>query len=66
MGRELNGYAQSLEENHELQKEIENKIQLTFDFLRKYRLKPDELESASKIWQERVLLLNNILGRIWY
>ena len=62
MRRELNGYAQSLEENHELQKEIENKIQLTFDFLRKYRLKPDELESASKIWQERVLLLNNILG----
>ena len=62
MGRELNGYAQSLEENHELQKEIENKIQLTFDFLRKYRLKPDELESASKIWQERILLLNNILG----
>ena len=62
MRRELNGYAQSLEENHELQKEIENKIQLTFDFLRKYRLKPDELESASKAWQERVLLLNNILG----
>ena len=62
MRRELNRYAQSLEENHELQKEIENKIQLTFDFLRKYRLKPDELESASKAWQERVLLLNNILG----
>lgn len=62
MARELNSYAQSLEENHELQKEIENKIQLTFDFLRKYRLKPDELEDASKLWQERIILLNNILG----
>ena len=62
MARELNRYAQSLEENHELQKEIEKKIQLTFDFLRKYRLKPDELEDASKLWQERIALLNNILG----
>jgi DNA repair protein RecN (Recombination protein N) len=62
MARELNRYAQSLEENHELQKEIEKKIQLTFDFLRKYRLKPDELEDASKLWQERITLLNNILG----
>jgi len=62
MSRELNRYAQSLDDNYELQKEIENKIQLTFDFLRKYRLKPDELEGASKLWQERIALLNEILG----
>jgi DNA repair protein RecN (Recombination protein N) len=62
MGRELTRYAQSLEDNHELQKEIEDKIQLTFDFLRKYRLKPDELEEASQLWQERITLLSQILG----
>ena len=62
MGRELTRYAQSLEDNHELQKEIESKIQLTFDFLRKYRLKPDELEDADKLWQERITFLSHILG----
>jgi len=62
MGRELTRYAQSLEDNHELQKEIEDKIQLTFDFLRKYRLNPDELENAGQLWQERITLLSQILG----
>ena len=62
MSRELTRYAQSLDENHELQKEIEDKIQLTFDFLRKYRLNPDELEGASQLWQERITLLSQILG----
>jgi len=62
MSRELTRYAQSLEDNHELQKEIEDKIQLTFDFLRKYRLNPDELEEASQLWQERITHLSQILG----
>ena len=62
IGRELNRYAQSLEDNYELQKEVENKIQLTFDFLRKYRLKPDELEAASQLWEERITLLSEMLG----
>ena len=62
MSRELTRYAQSLDENHELQKEIEDKIQLTFDFLRKYRLNPDELEEASQLWQERITHLSQILG----
>jgi DNA repair protein RecN (Recombination protein N) len=62
MGRELTRYAQSLEDNYELQKEIEDKIQLTFDFLRKYRLNPDELVEASQLWQERIIHLSEILG----
>ena len=62
MARELSRYAQSLDDNHELQKEIENKIQLTFNFLRKYRLKPDDLDDSSKLWQKRAEHLNNILG----
>ena len=62
MGRELTRYAQSLEDNYELQKEIEDKIQLTFDFLRKYRLNPDELMEASQLWQERIIHLSEILG----
>ena len=62
MGRELTRYAQSLDDNYELQKEIEDKIQLTFDFLRKYRLNPDELVEASQLWQERIIHLSEILG----
>ncbi len=62
MSRELTRYAQSLEDNHELQKEIEDKIQLTFNFLRKFRLNPDELEDAGQLWQERITLLSQILG----
>ena len=44
--RELNHYLHTLEINEELKNEVESKIQNTFDFCRKYRLKPEELEEA--------------------
>jgi len=62
MGRELSRYARSLEDNYDLQKEIENRIQSTFDFLRKYRLKPIDLEGVGDVWEKRIDFLTEMLG----
>ena len=45
--RELNHYLHTLEINEELKNEVESKIQDTYDFCRKYRVKPEELDSLS-------------------
>lgn len=62
LSRELNRYMQSLDINEDLQHEIELKIQSVFDYCRKYRLKPEEIESLSQEWQKKIDTLNNLLS----
>ena len=59
--RELNHYLQNLEINEDLKKEVEFKIQATFNFCRKYRIKPEDLENLSDEWQSRYELLAKLL-----
>ncbi len=59
--RELNHYLHSLEVNEELKNEVESKIQATFEFCRKYRIKPEELDDMSSEWQARYDLLVKLL-----
>jgi DNA repair protein RecN (Recombination protein N) len=59
--RELNHYLHTLEINEELKNEVESKIQDTYDFCRKYRVKPEELDSLSNDWQVRYDLLVKLI-----
>jgi len=59
--RELNHYLHKLEINEELKNEVESKIQDTYDFCRKYRVKPEELDSLSNDWQVRYNLLVKLI-----
>jgi len=61
LSRELNSYLHSLETNEGLQDEIEIKIQSVFDFCRKYRTKPIELEAQGQEWHHRLEKLNILL-----
>jgi len=58
---ELNHYLHKLEINEELKNEVESKIQDTYDFCRKYRVKPEELDSLSDDWQVRYDLLVKLI-----
>ncbi|MDC6484546.1 DNA repair protein RecN [Methylophilaceae bacterium] len=55
--RELTHYLDTLEINENLKKEVESKIQDTYNFCRKYRVKPEELDSLSDDWHNRYDLL---------
>ena len=59
--RELNHYLHTLEINEELKNEVESKIQDTYDFCRKYRVKPEDLDSLSNDWQVRYDLLVKLI-----
>ena len=59
--RELNHYLHTLEINEELKNEVESRIQDTYDFCRKYRVKPEELDSLSNDWQVRYDLLVKLI-----
>ena len=59
--RELNHYLHTLEINEELKNEVESKIQDTYDFCRKYRVKPEELDSLSNDWKVRYDLLVKLI-----
>jgi len=59
--RELNQYLHTLEINEELKNEVESKIQDTYNFCRKYRVKPEELDSLSNDWQVRYDLLVKLI-----
>ena len=61
LSRELNHYLHTLEVNEDLQKEVEFKIQATFEFCRKYRVKPEELDTISSEWSARYILLTKLL-----
>jgi len=59
--RELNHYLHALDVNEELKNEVESKIQDTYEFCRKYRVKPEELDSLSNDWQVRYDLLVKLI-----
>ena len=59
--RELNHYLHTLEINEDLKNEVESKIQDTYEFCRKYRIKPEELDSLSNDWQVRYDLLLKLI-----
>ena len=59
--RELNHYLHKLEINEALKNEVESKIQDTYDFCRKYRVKPEDLDSLSNDWQVRYDLLVKLI-----
>ena len=59
--RELNHYLHALDMNEELKNEVESKIQDTYEFCRKYRVKPEELDSLSNDWQVRYDLLLKLI-----
>ena len=63
--RELNHYLQNLEINEDLKKDVEFKIQATFNFCRKYRVKPEDLENLSDEWQSRYELLTKLLDETY-
>lgn len=59
--RELNHYLHTLEINEDLKNEVESKIQATFDFCRKYRIKPEDLDELSAEWLKRYDYLVKLL-----
>ena len=61
--RELSHYLHTLEIDDELKNEVEAKIQDTYDFCRKYRVKPEELDSLSSDWQNRYDLLVKLIDK---
>ena len=61
--RELNQYLHTLDLNEDLKNQVEAKIQDTFEFCRKYRVKPEELDSVSSDWQDRYNLLEKLIDK---
>jgi len=62
LSRELTSYLQNIEIDDSLQQAIEDKIQSIFNFCRKYNIKPENLESESEIWLQRLDELKIMLG----
>lgn len=62
LSRELTSYLQNIEIDDSLQQAIEDKIQSIFNFCRKYNIKPENLESESEIWLQRLDELKTMLG----
>ena len=62
LSRELTSYLQNIEIDDSLQQGIEDKIQSIFNFCRKYNIKPENLESESEIWLQRLDELKTMLG----
>tara|TARA_B100000787_G_scaffold101751_1_gene75215 strand:+ start:1822 stop:3477 length:1656 start_codon:yes stop_codon:yes gene_type:complete len=61
--RELDQYLHKLDLNEELKSKVESQIQDTFEFCRKYRVKPEELDSMSINWQDRYDLLEKLIDK---
>lgn len=62
LSRELTNYLQNIDLDENLQKNVEDKIQSIFSFCRKYNVKPEDLESESETWLQRVDTLKIMLG----
>jgi len=62
LSRELTSYLQNIEIDDSLQQGVEDKIQSIFNFCRKYNIKPENLESESEIWLQRLDELKTMLG----
>ena len=50
----LTNYLQNVDIDENLQQKVEDKIQSIFSFCRKYNVKPEDLESESETWLQRV------------
>jgi DNA repair protein RecN (Recombination protein N) len=62
LARELSNYLQNVDIDENLQKRVEEKIQSIFNFCRKYNVKPENLESESETWLQRLEELKGMLG----
>jgi DNA repair protein RecN (Recombination protein N) len=62
LARELSNYLQNVDIDENLQQRVEEKIQSIFNFCRKYNVKPENLESESEIWLQRLEELKGLLG----
>ncbi len=60
--RELSNYLQNVDIDENLQQRVEEKIQSIFNFCRKYNVKPENLESESEAWLQRLEALKGMLG----
>lgn len=62
LARELSNYLQNVDIDEILQQTVEEKIQSIFNFCRKYNVKPENLESESETWLQRLDDLKVMLG----
>ena len=62
LARELSNYLQNVDIDENLQQKVEEKIQSIFNFCRKYNVKPENLESESETWLQRLEALKVMLG----
>ena len=62
LARELSNYLQNVDIDENLQQTVEEKIQSIFNFCRKYNVKPENLESESETWLQRLEALKVMLG----
>jgi len=62
LARELSNYLQNVDIDENLQQKVEDKIQSIFNFCRKYNVKPENLESESETWLQRLEALKVMLG----
>jgi len=62
LARELSNYLQNVDIDENLQQRVEEKIQSIFYFCRKYNVKPENLESESEAWLQRLEELKGMLG----
>ena len=61
LARELSNYLQNVDIDENLQQRVEEKIQSIFNFCRKYNVKPENLESESETWLQRLEELKGML-----
>jgi len=62
LARELSNYLQNVDIDENLQQMVEEKIQSIFNFCRKYNVKPENLESESETWLQRIEEIKGMLG----
>ena len=62
LARELSNYLQNVDIDENLQQRVEEKIQSIFNFCRKYNVKPENLESESETWLQRIEEIKGMLG----
>ena len=62
LARELSNYLQNVDIDENLQQMVEEKIQTIFNFCRKYNVKPENLQSESEKWLQRLEELKAMLG----
>ena len=61
LSRDLNYYLSSMEINESEKKEIEETIESTFNFFRKYKVSSEELTNLSKQWENRINTLTALV-----